>query len=103
MQLPDGGAPVERSLIGDRCLPAEVSQAGCEVIGAPQDLYGAVNGPVGQRAPHDAGRLVDPVLAPQEVSTLIDEEDAPVRRQETLQEAPERLEATRRDVGQEEA
>jgi hypothetical protein len=59
--------------------------------------------PVEQWAAHHSRLLVHPVLAPQEVATLVDEEDSPAGSQQALQEAPERLEVAHRDMGEEEA
>src|SRR4026207_1865598 len=47
MQLPGGGAPVERSLIGHRAVPAEISQAPRQAVGGPQHLHRPVNRPTG--------------------------------------------------------
>ena len=59
---------------------------------------------VGERAPHDAGLAVDPVLVPQPVRRLVDEEDAPAGRQEAAPGRPRtRSNRLGGHVGQEEA
>jgi hypothetical protein len=58
---------------------------------------------VAQRPPHDVAVRVDPVLLPQPVCGLVDEDRAPCRRQQALHDAPEGRETARRHVGQEEA
>ncbi len=83
--------------------PSRAPGGGGELVGAPDHLDRAVDRSVRQRAPDDATRLVDPVLAPRLMDALVDEQDPPARRQEAVQDAPERRERPRRHMGEEEA
>src|SRR5687767_3061354 len=103
MQLPRRSPPVERLLRRDRCVPAEDGETLFEVRRRPEHLHCPMHAAIREGSPHNAGLLIDPVLLPQPVRCLVDEEDAAAGRQEAAQDAPERLETARGHVGQEEA
>src|SRR5688500_3495046 len=103
MQLPRRGAPVERTLGGDRCVPPQLDKAVEELGRPPLDLDRPMRRAIGLRAMDDARLPIDPLLFPQAMVALVHEEDAAGWRQQALHDAPERLEAAQADMGEEEA